>query len=390
MLVVGAGPAGLLIAAELARRGVHVAILERRPVSGAGSRAIGVHPPTLAALEPSGAADRILAEAIRIPRGVARSRGRVLGEVRFDRSRSRFPFVASAPQSATEAAVAGCGPEPLRGVRAVSLEDVGDRVIVRTATGETSARFVVVATGAAGRELIADAAGISARRYPDRYLMTDIASAPGRPESAAVITIDPAGVLESFPLPRGGRRLVAWDAPDAPAAPGVPEYGELERLRRAVSARTGDEELAASVADASSFGIRRVLLRRMRIGRIMAIGDAAHEVSPIGGQGMNLGLLDAVTLAPILAAQVSGVGSGAESDAAAVRWERDRLASARTAARLAGLNTALGRPRSPRAQRLLAGALGAALATPVERVAARAYTMGFDRGASRVTSPGRR
>jgi 2-polyprenyl-6-methoxyphenol hydroxylase-like FAD-dependent oxidoreductase len=199
-------------------------------------------------------------------------------------------------------------------------------------------------------------------------------------------------------LPHGGRRLVAWDAGIAAAgtalarqklsSPGHaalaaagPDGGADDltgRLRRAVASRTGDGGLASLVSHASSFGIRRVLLLRMRAGRILAIGDTAHEVSPIGGQGMNLGLLDAATLAPVLSRCLSGDATTRELD----RWERTRLASARTAARLAHLNTSLGRPRSAFAHSASTRLLGGVLGSPLERVAARAYAMGFDRDAA--------
>lgn len=419
VIVVGAGPTGLLLASELQRHGISVGLLERRADPWPGTRAIGVHAPVLAALEASSATERILSEATRVTRGIARSGERTLGEVRFNRLRTRFPFVATVPQAVTEAAVATGGPDPLRGRVVVSLAEEGDRVIVThtpaaavslagstpsapppdtAATGELTARAVVVAAGASGRGLVSGLMRVAATEYPDRYLMADIAGATAQPADTAVIHLDQAGVLESFPLPHGGRRLVAWDAGIAAAgtalarqklsSPGKaalaaagPDGGADDltgRLRRAVASRTGDEGLASLVSHASSFGIRRVLLLRMRAGRILAIGNTAHEVSPIGGQGMNLGLLDAATLAPVLSRCLSGDATTRELD----RWERTRLASARTAARVAHLNTSLGRPRSAFAHSASTRLLGGVLGSPLERVAARAYAMGFDRDAA--------
>lgn len=375
--MVGAGPAGLLLASELHRLGVDVVVLEHRTDAGAGTRAIGVHGPTLAALERSGATDRVLAEAARIPRGIARARGRTLGEVRFDRLRARYPFVAAVPQSVTEAAVGVGGPRPLRGVEVLAVTMRPDRVILtaRTDAGEIEfgARATVVASGAAGRELASPLGRARRRAYEDRYLMTDLLDAPGQPGDTAIITLDPEGVLESFPLPCGGRRLVAWDREDGPDPDRSAEEATV-RLRRAVAERGGEPQLAARIESATTFGIRRVLLDRMRYGRAFVIGDAAHEVSPIGGQGMNLGLLDAATLAPILARRLRGEDMASEFE----RWERNRLASARTAARLAGLNTALGRGRSRMAIGAMAPTVAAALSTPLAQLAARAYAMGFD------------
>lgn len=368
VIVVGAGPAGLLVSAELARRGVDVALFEARTTTGAGSRAIGVHPPVLAALEASGATERILAGGARIPRGEARSRsGSVLGEVRFDRLSTRFPFVAAVPQAVTEAALAHGAPLPVRGRRVDAVSERIDRVEVRFAGDAATASAVVVAAGVAGRRLV-PAALPRARSYRDRYVMADLSGPTGEPDGLAVVTLDPAGVVESFPLPGGGRRLVAWNgqgpADDGPA---------LDTLRTAVAARTGNVPLADLIQDATAFGIRRVLARRMRCGRVFVIGDAAHEISPIGGQGMNLGLLDAATLAPVLAQWLADPGSQGALD----RWERSRLQSARTAARISGLNTALGRGRGAGSHRLLAGAVRG-LAGRFSPVLARAYAMGFD------------
>ena len=89
VLVVGAGPVGLALGADLRARGVDVAIVERRGETDAGTRAIGIHSPSLAHLELSGATDALLARAVRIRRGEARADGRTLAAIRFDRLRAR-------------------------------------------------------------------------------------------------------------------------------------------------------------------------------------------------------------------------------------------------------------------------------------------------------------
>ncbi|BDV32180.1 FAD-dependent oxidoreductase [Microbacterium terricola] len=376
VIVVGAGPVGLLFAAELATRNVDVRVLERRPELGAGSRAIGVHAAVLAALEPGGTTERLLATALRVRRGVARADGRVLGVVRFDRLSTRFPFVATLPQSSTERALAERAPAPVRDARVTEIEPRPDAVVVRAEVGgrvvEHTARIVVVAAGAGGRALVLRPGAVATTVYPDRYVMTDSATGADPDAGVAVVDLDRSGVLESFPLPEGRRRFVVWDDPAADPSPDA----RAERLRSALR-RRGEFEAADRVTEATGFGVRRVVSPRLRNGRVLVIGDAAHEVSPIGGQGMNLGLLDAVGLAPLVARWIH---DGEAPDAELRRWEARRVASARTAARLATMNTALGRPL-PRAHALRSLGVRAMLAPPAGRVFARAYSMGFDSGA---------
>ena len=370
-VVIGGGPVGMLIAGRLHRAGVDVTVLEQRAEAAPGSRAIGVHAPVLAALEECGVTERLLADALRVGRGEARSHGRVLGTVRFDRLSTRFPFVATLPQSTTEAVLAADAPTVRRGTTVTGVRSEGDRVRIDVDGAEpVLARIAIVAAGVRARDLVFRRDALRVRQYPDRYLMTDL-TAPGPP--VAVVHLDGGGVLESFPLPDGRRRFVAWD-PDAAA--GAPEE-RASRMRAALDQR-GEHEAAAALLHASAFRVRRAVAPSLVRGGVIVIGDTAHEVSPIGGQGMNLGLLDAATLAPIV---TEWLRSGRRPDAELRRWERDRIASARTAARIAALNTKLGRPQGPTGAALRRAALRLLLATPAEGALARAYAMGLDRAA---------
>jgi 2-polyprenyl-6-methoxyphenol hydroxylase-like FAD-dependent oxidoreductase len=382
VIVVGAGPVGLLLASRLRAHGVDVLLLERREVGGDRSRAIGIHAPVLAALEPGGVTERLLAEAVRVSRGEARDgAGSVLGTVRFDRLSTRFPFVATLPQPLTERALAGAdadagGGTLLRGVTVREVQGGRDGVRVRAvdAGGEREwrASAVVVATGAGGRELVYRPGAVPVHQYADRYVMADLA-VPAASTDVAVVTLAPGGVLESFPLPHGSRRFVAWDGRGDDPAP----TEAAARLRRALRER-GHGEIDVDEAAVTTFRVRRAVAPALRRGRVLVVGDTAHEVSPIGGQGMNLGLLDAAGLAPLLA---QWVRSGQAPDAALERWERRRVQSARWAAALAAVNTGLGRPRSAVGDGIRAAALRTALRGPSGYLFAHAYAMGFDRGA---------
>jgi 2-polyprenyl-6-methoxyphenol hydroxylase-like FAD-dependent oxidoreductase len=139
-----------------------------------------------------------------------------------------------------------------------------------------------------------------------------------------------------------------------------------------VRERTGLDIDPGSNSMLSSFGVRARLARRMVAGRTVLIGDAAHEVSPIGGQGMNLGWLDAAALAPIVTAAVRG-----QDVTRRLRtFERARLRAAAKAARRAEINMVLGRPLADGPLAVRNRAIGGVAAVPaVNSFIARRFTM---------------
>jgi len=342
VLVVGGGPVGLFAAALLAARGVHVAVWERRTADPTGSRAIGIHPPSLDAFAAIDLDGPVLAEATRVRAGVARSRGRDLGTLTFDRVSATHPYVVTLDQHRTECLLrdrlADLAPGALRvGTTLTGLERHPDHVDA-TGTGPDGgsvavrASFVIGADGA--RSGTRGLLGITTRGrdYPDHYVMGDFADVEGAAaRSAAIVDVGPAGVVESFPLPGVRRRYVVLVADGS----GV----DAPRLASIVAERTGTAPDGASCTMLSGFRVRRREANRVGVGRVVLAGDAAHEISPIGGQGMNLGWLDAAELAPLLARAVASGAPGPWPDHA-----RRRQAVARRAARQAEVNMALGRP----------------------------------------------
>ncbi|WIB59570.1 FAD-dependent monooxygenase [Curtobacterium sp. MCLR17_007] len=344
VLVVGGGPVGVFLGALLAHAGVDVQVWERRDTVPSGSRAIGIHPPSLDAFAAVDAAVPVLAEATLVRRGVARSRGRTLGTLSFDGVSDTHPYVVTLDQHRTERILRerleSAAPGALRpGTTVTALRRHRDHV---EAVGigpdggaiELRASFVVGADGA--RSTVRDLLGIATtgREYPDRYVMGDFADPePLAARSDALVDVGPDGVVEAFPLPDGRRRYVTL------VGRGAPEHDEVdaERLAETVRRRTGAAVDPASNSMLSGFRVRRREAVRVGVGRVVLIGDAAHEISPIGGQGMNLGWLDAAELAPLLAEGVR-TGSAGPWPAYAAR----RQAVARRAARQAEANMALG------------------------------------------------
>src|SRR5699024_4759679 len=135
--------------------------------------------------------------------------------------------------------------------------------------------------------------------------------------------------------------------------------------------RTGERIDPATNTMISAFGVRRRTAERMVDGRVVLIGDAAHEISPIGGQGMTLGWLDALALAPLLEDAVQqDLRCPLHLLPRFRRFEREQLCLAR-------VTMARGRPLPVPLVVLRDAALRAVLATPMRHGLARAYSMAW-------------
>lgn len=320
LIVVGAGPVGCLIALLAARRGTEVLVVERRAEVSERPRAIGVFPPAAAVLREAGVS---LHGAARIRRGTARDGPRVLATLEFAEP------VLSLPQHRIERSVRGLlAAEPsarvLTGVAAGALHREGSAVELEVGAQRHTARLVVAADGV-GSGLRA-AAGIEFEPVAGsaEYLMADVPDETGFDEEAA-LWFGAYGVVESFPMPGGARRWVARIGP---------VDGDLATL---VAERTGVHPVILRGA-VSSFQARQHLAGRWVSDGLVLLGDAAHEISPIGGQGMNLGVLDAARLAGPLARALGG------DPAALQEWESSRRPAARRAMAQARFNMAVGAP----------------------------------------------
>ncbi|AUI52484.1 FAD-dependent oxidoreductase [Arthrobacter crystallopoietes] len=382
--IVGAGPVGLLLGILLRKRGIDVVILEQRRRRSDHSRAIGIHPPALAVLAEAGVAEQLVASGVRIRDGVARRSGRDIAVLDFGRVPGPHPYVLAVPQVMTERILEqrlrALGGRVHYGRTAQRIDDGGGRVTLEASRcGGTAgsaggsidegretvqARLAVAADGA--RSTIRDLlkAPLTSRNYPDTYLMGDFADNTSDGDTA-VLYLEPDGIVESFPLPGGLRRwVVRTHALDPEPEPG--------RLADLISGRTGRTVDVASNSMLSSFAVRSRRVRRMVHGRVALIGDAAHEISPIGGQGMNLGWLDAAALAPIITAALQGQDTREQLRV----FDSSRRAAAATAGWQAHLNMALGRPLRPAVLDARNSLLLPALAIPgAAAMVARRFTM---------------
>lgn len=341
VIVVGGGPVGLFLALRLHALGVRCCILERLPEPARNSRAIGIHPPSMELYDALGLADRLLAIGVRVRRGHVVGQRGPLGTLEFEVLSGPFRFALSCPQDATEALLEEVSAERLpgglrRGAELVGITQQQDWVTaeVRAGDGVTetiTGRYLVGCDGKNSFVRQAMSIPASGGRYDQTFVMGDFAddSVHG---SDAVLFLTAEGLVESFPLPGGLRRWVASTS----------EYvteGVEPRVRALVGVRTGHDLSKAACAWRSAFGVQRLLAARFWQDRVLLAGDAAHVLSPIGGQGMNLGWLDAWALGEALRRVL---GDQASPGDALGDYERRRRRSAARAIRRAELNMTLG------------------------------------------------
>lgn len=376
VVIVGGGPVGLYLAAALLQEGVSVRILEQRAERNIHTRAIGIHPPALDALDQVQLAAAMVQEGVPIRTGLAVSGGRTVGSMSFDGVSEAFPFVLALPQYRTEQlledrVLALDSGAIVRGVRVTGLRDDGARaaVVVEPSAGgagprHLTASYVVAADGAKSRMRQVLGVPVRTKAYPDHYLMGDFADS-GHHGQMAVLFLESGGIVESFPLPAGLRRWVVRLGKPAEAA-------DARRLALLVLHRTGILPDVETNTMLSAFSVQSALARRTVAGRALLIGDAAHEISPIGGQGMNLGWMAARALSPLIRRGLAGE----PVEEALKEFEARQRRAAVIARRQSEINMMLGRPLPSPFLQLRNLAIGTAASVPaLNRWTARRFTM---------------
>jgi 2-polyprenyl-6-methoxyphenol hydroxylase-like FAD-dependent oxidoreductase len=325
ILIVGAGPTGLTLAATLARFGVRARVIDRmvEPADDR-SRAVVIQPRTLELFEPLGIADEILARALHVEQVnlITPSGRRGIFRIRPEWIESRYDGIVTLPQDETErillARLARDGIAVERGVELLSLaqDDAEVTTQLRYVAGDphteqTRFDWVIGCDGAHSAVRHATGLAFDGVTYPDECMLGDVDVAWAVPEGEISICPTRDGVLLAFPLHGAHRFRVIMIVPATAATPErvLPPDEFLARLT--LLAPPGPDGQRVPPALLASRWITRYRLHRRgvpsyRAGRCLVAGDAAHVHSPVGGQGMNTGIQDAINLGWKLAMVVRG------------------------------------------------------------------------------------
>ncbi|MEU5884701.1 FAD-dependent monooxygenase [Spirillospora sp. NPDC047279] len=307
VLIVGAGPTGLLLAGDLARAGVPCAVLERRASESNLTRAFAVHARTLEMLDARGVADALVATGQRV------GRLSLFGRATLDLRRlpGRFPYVLITPQYETERVLEeralAAGAEIVRGAEVTALRQDADgvEVDVRHSGGGTETRRAAYAVGTDGvGSVVREELGLP---FPGNSAIRSVMLADVRLAEAPreVLTVGATGDAFAFiaPFGDGWYRVIAWNrhhqVPDT-------EPVDMDEVRDVARRALGVDHGMHDARWTSRFHSDERQVPRYRAGRVFLAGDAAHVHSPAGGQGMNTGLQDAANLGWKLAAELRG------------------------------------------------------------------------------------
>jgi 2-polyprenyl-6-methoxyphenol hydroxylase-like FAD-dependent oxidoreductase len=305
VLIVGAGPTGLIMAIQLARQGVRFRIIDKEPTRSDKSRALAVHARTLEILARMGLADELIRRGTRTLHGNINVNGRFVAAVEFGDigvEETPYPFVLLVSQAQTEQVLetylTSLGVEVERPLRLADFSQDDDGVLAHLdrdgVTESLRARYLVGADGAHSAVRHGCNMVFAGEKYSNDFILADVDVEWDRASGQFHFFLGRDGIFVFFPLP-GERafRLISTRsrAESGGGDPTLAEFGKRLRDHCQVEARLSHPRWL------SVFGLHHRGVDRYRDGNAFVAGDAAHIHSPAGGQGMNTGMQDAWNLA---------------------------------------------------------------------------------------------
>ena len=314
VLVVGAGPTGLVLALWLSKLGVKVRVIDKTAEPGTTSRAMAVQARTLELYRQLDLTEAVVAQGHRVPAVNLWVKGEAAARIAFGSVGSDltpYPFLHIFPQDQHERLLIerleALGVMVERRTELIRFADNGDRIIARL-RGSDGGEFDCAAAYIAGcdgaRSIVRESigTGFPGGTYRQVFYVADVEAAGAAINGELHVDLDEAGFLGVFPLAGAGKARLIGTVRDERAAD-IEKLGFDDVRDRAIA------HLKVEVNKVNWFSTYHVHHRvtdHFRKGRAFLLGDAAHIHSPAGGQGMNTGIGDAINLAWKLAAVVAG------------------------------------------------------------------------------------
>ena len=303
VLIVGAGPSGLIAACALARAGVAFHLIDKMEERSPHSRALVVHLRSLEIFDQLGVAEKLLGEGNAVRGLRMHFGGKLRLEVDFSEQRyqgCRFRDALFVEQNRTEAALDACldrlGAQPLFNHELIEFEEGEDGVLAGCRDGQdrpyrVECRYVVGCDGAHSVVRQQKQIPFSGSAYAEDFMLADVDLDWSQSRENFQAFIDRDGLLVLLPM-RQKVRLVAARGRYRPQS-GVPTLEEFQAL---MARLVPYEARISNPAWIARFHLHHRIAKRFRAGRVCLAGDAAHIHSPVGGQGMNTGIQDAWNL----------------------------------------------------------------------------------------------
>jgi 2-polyprenyl-6-methoxyphenol hydroxylase-like FAD-dependent oxidoreductase len=316
VLIIGAGPVGLTLAAELARYGVSVRIVDKAAQRTDKSKALVLWSRTLELLDRAGCTESFVAAGHKVDAANIVADKTVVARIKISDVDSAYPYALMLPQSDTERLLEehlghlGVNIERQTEMSRFEQDERGVTAVLRHADGKeevVEADWLIGCDGA--HSAVRHGLGLSflGDTLQSDWILADLhLSGYPLPATEIVTYWHEDGVLVIFPMSATRFRIIADIGLSKEGAPVDPTLDEVQAIvdRRGPGGMVGSDPIWLS-----AFRINERKVADYRAGRVFVAGDAAHVHSPAGGQGMNTGMQDAINLAWKLALVCRGAAS---------------------------------------------------------------------------------
>lgn len=377
VIIVGAGPVGLLLGNLLGSKNIPTLILEKELIRQPWSKAMGISPPSLGILSKINIDSVIIENGLKGRRAYFNNNYIPLGSMRIANFPSKHPFIISLSQATTESLLEKNlakykSVKIMRGYNVTEVNEQNDsNVIVKGFNIENGNKFEfkaeIVCACDGENSIVRKSVGISftGNIYKPTFIMGDFHDRTIF-ENDAHLWFTKDGSVESFPLPNKIRRWIIQTKDYMKN----PKPGFLEKI---IEKRTRIKLKLKDQKSLNPFSVKHFLAERYSKGRVFLCGDSAHLMSPIGGQGMNTGFADAEFLAYIISAYINN--QKLNLNILAKRYEYYRKIAVKSAILRAHLGMGIGTAKGCILSIIRSLILAVLLHLPVKSILLPIYTM---------------